>query len=390
MNNQEQTTPLPDLFFTGVVNNLPSEQKFLPKLLETQEKLKCLISKNIEFSKPIITQNEKPVIFPNTINVIQGQSGAHKSRLAEYFCAVLLKLIGILSESLGLKRTSYSASTSVAYIDSERNLADQLPFALQNILLLAGYDLTYHPLNFHYISLLEIPRKHRFPSLEEYIIHLRGLTTDHLFIVLDVSTDCIEDFNKTDKSMELIDLMNIAINKYNVTFLAIIHENPKSEKARGHFGTELMNKASTVIQVSFVKDASQGETNLIQAKFLKCRSTEKHQPFYMKYEGRGLVLADSNEVNEAKDSRKTKLNTKKLVEAVEIVLEGGRRVLRKEFLEDLEIELNVGERTIEKGLKEIIDLKSEIKTKEGCPCTLIKEREKKEVYYSLLPSSSFF
>ena len=41
----------------------------------------------------------------------------------------------------------------------------------------------------------------------------------------------------------------------HLMYKKLVKANPKSEKARGHFGTELMNKASTVIQVSYEKDA---------------------------------------------------------------------------------------------------------------------------------------
>ena len=58
-------------------------------------------------------------------------------------------------------------------------------------------------------------------------------------MVVDVTTDCIRDFNRSDDSLELIDLMNEAINTYDVTFLYLIHENPGASKARGHLGTEL-------------------------------------------------------------------------------------------------------------------------------------------------------
>lgn len=46
----------------------------LQKILETQEKLKKAKSQKITFSKPLLWQSGRPAIFPNTINVIQGQA----------------------------------------------------------------------------------------------------------------------------------------------------------------------------------------------------------------------------------------------------------------------------------------------------------------------------
>ena len=192
---------------------------------------------------------------------------------------------------MGFIRATIETNYTAVYVDTERNLTEQLPYALQSIQIKAGYNKAENPKNFEYISLLQINRKERFAALTEYLNYIRQSTSNPLFIVLDVSTDCIEDFNKVDKSMELIDLMNMAINEHNVIFLCLIHENPNSVKGRGHFGTELMNKASTVMQVGFEKDGSQNDTDIIRVKYLKCRSTARHTPFYIKYssEAKGLI-----------------------------------------------------------------------------------------------------
>ena len=90
--------------------------------------------------------------------------------------------------------------------------------------------------------------------------------------------------------MKLIDMMNQSINRYDVTFLYLIHENPvNTDKAPGHLGTEILNKASTVIQIGFEKDAQNHNTDLINVNFLKCRSSKKHDPFYVQYSDTGKV-----------------------------------------------------------------------------------------------------
>jgi len=359
----------------------------LKTVLSTHEKLKRLKASAIKFAAPVMTQAGNAVIFPHTINVIQGQAGVHKSRLAENICSAFLKRESCNNELLGFKRTSYDASITVGYVDTERNLTEQFPFALQNIQLKAGYQIGDHPHNFEYISLVEIKRKDRFDVLNEYLNHIRKSTSNQLFIVLDVSTDCIEDFNKTDKSMELIDLMNMAINEYNVIFLCLIHENPGGEKARGHFGTELMNKASTLMQVRFEKDSAQNDTELVRVKYLKCRSTAKHQPFYIKYsdEVKGLILADSNDVSDLVNSRKHKAPNEDIIDFIEMYLGDGAILTRVELLDNLCKDFKAKQRTIETRVKEIIESESEIFNTQGKTCRLSKETKEKTVYYKLIP-----
>ena len=357
----------------------------LKKVLESQAHLRKTMATDIEFSKPILEQNGNPVIFPHTINVIQGQAGKHKSRLAENICAALLKKHDCHNELLGFKRTNYDAVLTVVYVDTERNLSEQLPRALQSIQVTAGYNKEDTPANFQYISLLQIDRKERFGTLKEYLNHLRQSDNQSLFIVLDVSTDCIEDFNKVDKSMELIDLMNMAINEHDVTFLCIIHENPNSDKGRGHFGTELMNKASTVIQVGFEKDANQNETEVIRAKYLKCRSTAKHDPIYFKYctDAKGLVLASDADITAAANKRKQKAATDEIIEHIQKYIGNGSAISRTDLLRKLCKDSKASTRTIENRLNEIIRNNESITNNEGHFCTLCKETKYKQAFYSL-------
>ena len=360
----------------------------LKTVLATREKLKAAKATDIKFSDPVLKQNDNAVIFPHTINVIQGQAGVHKSRLAECICAALLKLPNCSSDLLGFKRTLLDASHTVVYVDTERNLSEQLPFALQSIQTKAGFHKTDHPVNFEYISLLQIKRSERFSALNEYLEHIKQQITTPLFIVLDVSTDCIEDFNRTDASMQLIDHMNMAINQHNVIFLCLIHENPKSDKARGHFGTELMNKASTVMQVGFEKDGNNNDTDLIRVRYLKCRSTARHTPFHLKYcnDAKGLILVDENEVSSFISNRKQIACINEVKELLEAYLGDGSALTRSELIAKLMEESGASKRTIEDRIKEIYESGMELHNDKGKPCQLFKEKVK-STYYKLIPSN---
>ena len=372
-----------------IINEVNSKQNSISEnlkiVLASQERLKATKEKAIVFSAPVLTQNGNAVIFPHTINVIQGQAGCHKSRIAENICSAFLKVHNCNNHLLDYKRTNFEANTTVVYVDTERNQTEQLPNALQCIQINGGYNIEDHPLNFEYISLLEISRKDRFATLNEYLNHIKQKTTNSLFIVLDVSTDCIEDFNKTDKSMELIDMMNEAINKHDITILCLIHENPKSDKARGHFGTELMNKASTVMQVAFEKDASQQDTEIIRVKYLKCRSTAKHSNFYVKYcnDAKGLVLANNDEVSTVFNNRKHKASNEDMIEFIQTYLGDNTVLKRIDLLDKLCKDFKASQRTIETRLKEIMESETEIYNVNDELCYLIKETIEKVVYYKL-------
>ena len=255
----------------------------LDRIIKSKELLRNYSSKPINFSSSIISHFGMGAIFPNTITVVQGKKGSHKSHLTEILCIVMLSQI-YEPEYIGFIRDN-SKKYAILYVDTERNIKEQFPYAIQKIKEKSGYKIDEHPTNFDYISLIDVNRSERLDTLTEYLQITREKYKDyHLFIVMDVITDCIENFNDPKESMKLVDLLNETINNYDVTFLCVIHENPSSgDKARGHLGTEIINKASQVMQIGFEKDSKNNDTELIRLKFLHCRSTRKLDTIYMKY-----------------------------------------------------------------------------------------------------------
>ncbi len=394
-NNNISTTPTNELVNGIAHNNVKPEtqpgqsqdikKSHLPNILETQKKLRQAKSHPVIFSPPIVAHLEKPVIYPNTINVIQGQAGVHKSRVAELICSTLLKRPDCPNKLAGFEASKEKKFT-VCIVDTERNLNEQLPYALQSIQTKAGFRMEEDPEVFDFISLMDVPRKERFEALQEYLDHIRTKYSTHIFIVLDVLTDCCMDFNRTDFSMELIDHLNVTINKCDVTFLCVIHENPGSSKSRGHLGTELTNKASSVMQVGYEQDATGKDTDLIRVKFLKCRNTKRHEPFYLKYcdAFKGLVLADEAEVSKLSEQRKAKAVPTEVAEKVERYLLD-EPMQQSDLVELLMKDFDAGKRTIEERLKEIINGDTGFHDKAGKTCRLAKEAEGRKVFYTLKP-----
>ena len=349
-----------------------SENENLKKILRSKEILRENSSKVISFSRAIISSFELGAIFPNTINVIQGKKGVHKSRLTETLCCTLLsRILGI--NFLGFKR-DFTKTYAVLYVDTERNIKEQFPYAIQKIKEKSGYEIQEQPPNFDYISLIDVARSERFETLKEYLELTREkYKNSQLFIVMDVITDCIENFNDPKESMKLVDLLNETINNYDVTFLCVIHENPSSgDKARGHLGTEIINKASQVMQIGFEKDSKNNDTELIRLKFLHCRSTRKLDTIYLQYseEEKGLIIASGEVVNELKHQKQAKAS---IPEIQSWLLDNLQDEISKKVLIGLLMEaFECGIRTIEDRLKELLE--SEF---------LVKECKGKEVFYRL-------
>jgi hypothetical protein len=325
----------------------------LEKIVLSREILRTNVKSKITFSKPILTIDDKPLFYPRTINVIQGKSGTHKSRLAEHICSVLLKKPEHNLDLIGLKASE--SNHSICYVDTERNLSEQYPYCLQQILSNAGYNISDEiPVNFDFITLIDIDRTKRLQSLVEYLDSIRKKHDGHVFIVLDVLTDAVENFNDPKPSLQLIDLLNSTINTFDVTFLCIIHENPFQEKARGHLGTELINKSSTALSINYEKDNKGNDQDIIKIQFLKCRSSKRIEPIYIKFsqDRNTLVYADADEIEKAIYSKDKKANVYDISRFIVDKLKG--KIAKKELTTTLRQEFRCTTRTIEDRLRDIL------------------------------------
>lgn len=321
--------------------------KYLPKIKEQSKQLMEKAKAIITFSKPILKRGDNGVIYPNTINTVQGASGVHKSRLVEIMISCFLSK----SKSIAGFESGQEFYAHISYIDTERNRNNQFPFSIQQIKKLTDTPREEDLDNFNPITLVDIPRDERFSSLEEYFDDLRTVTDRHVVVVLDVITDCIENFNDPKKSMELIDLMNKLINEFNLTFICVIHQNPGSDKARGHLGTELINKSSTVLQIGF----DDADKDLIKVTYRKCRNSKRFEPFYLVYskEERTLVEADADQIRASANNKVTKA---KIEEVKQFIYDNIKQEIPKaDLLKKLKGHFDCGSRTIGDRLKQILD-----------------------------------
>lgn len=339
----------------NLVNSKERTLSNLEKIFKSRNILKENIRKKITFSKPIIFLNDEPLFYPRTINVLQGKSGTHKSRLAEHICSSLLKKKNFDSELLGLKGNNLENSISVCYVDTERNLSEQYPYSLQQIIKNAGYSDNEEIKNFDFISLIDIERKERFESFREYLETIRNNHKGHIFVILDVLTDLVDNFNDPKPSLQLIDLLNSAINTYDISFLCVIHENPFQEKARGHLGTELLNKSSTALSINYEKDSKGNEQDIIKIQFLKCRSSKKIEPIFVKYssEKNILIYADKFEIEKVISNKDNKAN---LFDVSQFIIDNLKAPTKNQELERmLANHFDCTARTIRDRLKDLLN-----------------------------------
>lgn len=143
---------------------------------------------------------------------------------------------------------------------------------------------------------------------------------------------------------------------------------------------------STVFQIGFETDADNSPMDLLKVVFLKCRSSKKHEPFYVQYsdKAKGLIITDPESVQKALNKKNHKGNLDITLELLAIHLENS--LPRRELIDILMAELNCKERLIENRLKQIISTHIQIKGYEGNRFLLTKKNDGKMIIYYLIPA----
>ena len=366
---------------------------------ESTETIKVNIGKCHQ-PTPLLSHRRRSIIFPNTINLIQGQTGAHKTHLAEHFSIQLIRRAEASFDNrkeVGFgdpdpldfvaNREDFGKLT-VVYIDTERDIKFQLPQAVGKILTNAGFTLEDQPETFRYTSIRNIPRKSRYEAVRLYLTNERNRIAegDHLMVVIDVITDFGDDFNDLKQAHQLLDFLNDSIDNYNITFLVVIHENPNHlKKARGHLGTELANKATNLFQIAH--HGNFGDDSVYRVEFTKTRLTKPLEPYYVKYnEQTGvLVAALPNEILSSTGSRAKKVPNSDLLKYLgEILI---NPMGRSKLVDLLETRFDCKVRSLDDRLKEIVEGKQIIPGPEGQEFWLVKKTSRYTMY-SLVPVTS--
>ena len=350
---------------------------------EATETIRQYIGKDAK-PEPLLCRGSDPIIFPNTINVVQGKTGAHKSRLTQQICATLISEcrfgFGELFNLVADKNSLIKAT--VLYVDTERDIRYQLPQAMTQVIKMAGYSPENQPDKFLYTSVRRIPRPRRFEAVMQYIAEIRRKVKGHLFVVIDVITDFGDDFNDLPETYRFMDFLNSTSDQFDITFLAVIHENPNNTKARGHLGTELVNKATTLLQIS--QHGSTGDESVYQIDFKKTRATRPYKPLYVKYdtESKGLQTASQDEISGSFSSRASKITGSDLLAFLGTHLT--QPTSKPELIQQIMDEFGCKGRIVEARLKEIVEGSQLVPCSEGEGYRLIKEATK-PVKYRLEP-----
>jgi hypothetical protein len=229
------------------LNQFEQDANLISESLNIDEKLaKAQIELNVNLKPPPpILQIDNFGMTPITImtegniSVIQGQAKVRKS------FAVAMFVAGVLSNHILYRKFISKTPKNVFYFDTE-----QSKFYVQQA----------------YRRIIEMSGGAGSERL--YVFGLRPYTPaerlemiDHIFkkikniglVVIDGIRDLISNINDPDESTMISSRLMKWTDDTGAHVLTVLHENKGDMKARGHIGTELINKSETILRVEKLK-----------------------------------------------------------------------------------------------------------------------------------------
>ena len=153
----------------------------------------------------------------------------------------------------------------ILYVDTEQSKY-HCHKVMERILRLAGLPTDKDRDDFVFIVLRE-----QTPDKRKQIIgYMLENMPDVGLLIIDGIRDLMYDINSPSESTDLINLLMRWSSGYNLHIHTVLHLNKGDDNTRGHIGTELNNKAETVLQIT----KSQQDGNISEVKAMHIRDRE--------------------------------------------------------------------------------------------------------------------
>ena len=137
----------------------------------------------------------------------------------------------------------------ILYIDTEQGRY-HCQQVLKRILRLADLPEYKNPDNLIMLALRKFSPKLRLAIVEQAI----GTIPDLGLVIIDGIRDFLYDINSSSESTDIISKFMQWTDDRQIHIHTVLHQNKNDEHARGHIGTELNNKAETIMQIEVDKE----------------------------------------------------------------------------------------------------------------------------------------
>ena len=185
--------------------------------------------------------------------------------------------LGNFSASIGKAKSKKTFNVSaivlpedkrkILYVDTEQSPYHCLK-VMKRILRMAGLPDDRDNEHLEFLALRKYTPEQRIKIVEQAIYN----TPDIALVIIDGIRDMVYDINSPGESTRIISKLMQWTDDRQIHIHTILHQNKGDENARGHIGTELNNKAETVLLVE--KDKSNGDISNVSAMHIRAMDFE--------------------------------------------------------------------------------------------------------------------
>ena len=226
-----------------------------------------LIHVTDEFSlPPIVLQAGEAII--GTLGNFSVSTGKAKAKKTFNVSAIVAAAL-VNGQVLEYKASFPESKRNILYFDTEQS-PYHCQLVMQRILRLAGLPIDREPehLKFSHLRAIADPNERR--EIIRYAIYN---TPNVGLVVIDGIRDLMLDINNSTEATKLVgDLMQWT-SEQNIHIQTVLYLNKGDDNARGHIGTELNNKAETVLQIT--KDNTLPERSIVAPAIIRSKPFNK-------------------------------------------------------------------------------------------------------------------
>ena len=243
---------------------------------------------------PVVLMVDDTVI--GTLGNFSASIGKAKSKKTFNISAIVASALSG-STVLHYRSTFPENKRKILYIDTEQGRY-HCQLVLKRILRLADLPEYKNPDNLIMLALRKFSPKLRLAIVEQAI----GTIPDLGLVVIDGIRDFLYDINSPGESTDIISKFMQWTDDRQIHIHTILHQNKNDEHARGHIGTELNNKAETIMQIEVDKEDK--TVSVVEAVHIRDREFE---PFAFRINEEAIPeLVESYLPKEKKIGRPTK------------------------------------------------------------------------------------
>jgi hypothetical protein len=285
------------------------------------EKIKLLwekfqITTKPDEQPPLVCIGDTPVVSPGDHTLLVGKKKSRKSLLVVHLLGEFLK-------------SRLNTGDEVLVFDTEQGKShvwktrDRL-YRMTNQFIPIFYLRGQKP-------------KDRMDFISNTIEHWK---TRPKIVVIDGIRDCMSNINDPDETTEVIAWLEQLTLKFNIGIINILHLNKTDGNARGHIGSELLNKTVATIEVEYDKKTGHS--------IVKCESSREKEfdDFAFTHGPTGLpeIVGVPMKENMAQNEQVTRL---------EAVFEGESLKFR-DLLDGMKAQFGIGESGVKKLIADFV------------------------------------